>query len=408
MIVNMSGNEILKTADPEMKRLVVMAENIASSRATVLITGESGTGKEVLAKLIHEKSPRSLKRLVAVNCAAIPAELLESELFGFEKGAFTGAIASKPGKFEIANDSTFLLDEISELPLLLQAKLLRVIQEGEVERLGSKAPTRVNVRLIATSNRDIPQMIKEGKFREDLYYRLNVVPLHVAPLRKRPRDIELLARFFTEVSSHINGKAPKSLSEEALLKMKQWNWPGNVRELENVIERSVILSAHPVLQPDDILIAGFEVKAPEWDLSPGMTISEAERRRKTLADLFDKTTRALGASVKLRQTRNNVISSNIANAETPGFQAKKMDFEDALARALDNDGTTDVTQNAIGRVGAEIYENPDAAMNNDGNTVDMDKEMSSLAENSIMYKAAIQLINKKMAALKYAATDGGR
>jgi flagellar basal-body rod protein FlgB len=127
-----------------------------------------------------------------------------------------------------------------------------------------------------------------------------------------------------------------------------------------------------------------------------------------LADLFDKTTRALGASVKLRQTRNNVISSNIANAETPGFQAKKMDFEDALARALDNDGTTDVTQNAIGRVGAEIYENPDAAMNNDGNTVDMDKEMSSLAENSIMYKAAIQLINKKMAALKYAATDGGR
>jgi transcriptional regulator with PAS, ATPase and Fis domain len=317
MIVNMSGNEILKTADPEMKRLVVMAENIASSRATVLITGESGTGKEVLAKLIHEKSPRSLKRLVAVNCAAIPAELLESELFGFEKGAFTGAIASKPGKFEIANDSTFLLDEISELPLLLQAKLLRVIQEGEVERLGSKAPTRVNVRLIATSNRDIPQMIKEGKFREDLYYRLNVVPLHVAPLRKRPRDIELLARFFTEVSSHINGKAPKSLSEEALLKMKQWNWPGNVRELENVIERSVILSAHPVLQPDDILIAGFEVKAPEWDLSPGMTISEAERRliMKTLEHTLQNRTQAarlLGISI--RTLRNKLHEYGVAPA----------------------------------------------------------------------------------------------
>jgi two-component system response regulator FlrC len=315
MIVNMSGNEILKTADPEMKRLVLMAENIAPSRATVLITGESGTGKEVLAKLIHEKSPRSTKRLVAVNCAAIPGDLLESELFGFEKGAFTGANQSKPGKFEIANESTFLLDEISELPLLLQAKLLRVVQEGEVERLGAKAPVRVNVRLIATSNRDLPQMIKEGKFREDLYYRLNVVPLHVAPLRRRPRDIELLARFFTEVSSHINGKAPKSLSEEALLKMKQWNWPGNVRELENVVERSVILSANPLMSADDILITGFEAKAPEWDLSAGMTISEAERRliMKTLEHTAQNRTQAarlLGISI--RTLRNKLHEYGVA------------------------------------------------------------------------------------------------
>ncbi len=310
-------NEILKTADPEMKRLVVMAENIAASRATVLITGESGTGKEVLAKLIHEKSPRSTKRLIAVNCAAIPAELLESELFGYEKGAFTGAVTSKPGKFELANDSTFLLDEISELPLLLQAKLLRVIQEGEVERLGAKAPVRVNVRLIATSNRDLPQMIREGKFREDLYYRLNVVPLHVAPLRKRPKDIDLLARFFTEVSSHLNGKAPKSLSEEAILKMKQWNWPGNVRELENVIERSVILSPQPVLSADDILIAGFEAKAPEWDLSPGLTIAEAERRliMKTLEHTAQNRTQAarlLGISI--RTLRNKLHEYGVAPA----------------------------------------------------------------------------------------------
>ncbi len=302
MIVNMSGSDLLKTADPEMKRLVLMAENIAASRATVLITGESGSGKDVVAKLIHERSPRASRRLVVMNCAAIPSELLEGELFA---------------KFELANDSTFLLDEISELPLQLQAKLLRVIQEGEVERLGAKAPVRINVRLIATTSRDLPALIKQGLFREDLYYRLNVVPLNVAPLRKRPRDIDLLSRFFTEVSSHINGKAPKTLSEEAILKMKQWNWPGNVRELENVIERSVILSQNPILTPDDILIAGFVPKAPEWDLSPGMTISEAERRliMKTLEHTAQNRTQAarlLGISI--RTLRNKLHEYGVAPA----------------------------------------------------------------------------------------------
>ncbi len=302
MIVNMSGNDLLKTADPEMKRLVLMAENIAASRATVLITGESGSGKDVLAKLIHERSPRSSRRLIAVNCATISADLLESELFG---------------KLELANDSTFLLDEVSELPLSLQAKLLRVIQDGELEREGAKVPIRINIRLIATSNRDLPQLIKDGRFREDLYYRLNVVPLHVAPLRKRPKDIELLARFFTEVSSHINGKAPKALSEEAILKMKQWNWPGNVRELENVIERSVILSPMPILMANDILIAGFEPKAPEWDLSPGMTISEAERRliMKTLEHTAQNRTQAarlLGISI--RTLRNKLHEYGVASS----------------------------------------------------------------------------------------------
>ncbi len=315
MIVNMSGNDLLKTADAEMKRLVLMAENIAASRATVLITGESGTGKDVLAKLIHERSPRASRRLISVNCAAIPADLLEGELFGYEKGALAGAVQSKPGKFELANDSTFLLDEISELPVLLQAKLLRVIQDGEVERLGGKTPVRVNVRLIATSNRDLREIMREGRFREDLYYRLNVVPLHVAPLRKRPKDIELLARFFTEVSSHLNGQVPKALSEEAILKMKQWNWPGNVRELENVIERSVILSSTPLLMANDILIAGFEPKAPEWDLSPGMTISEAERRliMKTLEHTAQNRTQAarlLGISI--RTLRNKLHEYGVA------------------------------------------------------------------------------------------------
>lgn len=300
--------ETFKTADPEMKRLVIMAENVAASRATVLIAGESGTGKDILARLVHEKSPRASKRLVVVNCAAIPADLLETELFGDQ---------TKPGKFELASDSTILLDEISEIPLLLQAKLLRLIQDGEMERLGAKSPLKINVRIVATTNRDLPQMIREGKFREDLYYRLNVVPFNVPSLRKRPKDIELLARFFTEVSSHLNGKAPKALAEEALLKMKQWNWPGNVRELENVIERSVLMSTAPVLGADDILISGFEPKAPEWDLPAGITISEAERRliMKTLEHTAQNRTQAarlLGISI--RTLRNKLHEYGVAPA----------------------------------------------------------------------------------------------
>lgn len=300
--------ETFKTADPEMKRLVITAENVAASRATVLIAGESGTGKDLLARLIHDKSPRSSKRFVVVNCAAIPLDTLEAELFGDQ---------SKPGKFELANDSTIHIDEISELPLVLQAKLLRLIQDGEIERIGAKSATKVNVRIVATTSRDLPQLIREGKFREDLYYRLNVVPFNVPALRKRPKDIELLARFFTEVSSHLNGKAPKALAEEALLKMKQWNWPGNVRELENVIERSVLMSTSASLGADDILIQGFEPKAPEWDLPAGITISEAERRliMKTLEHTAQNRTQAarlLGISI--RTLRNKLHEYGVAPA----------------------------------------------------------------------------------------------
>jgi transcriptional regulator with GAF, ATPase, and Fis domain len=183
-----------------MRKVYEIAENVATSRAAVLINGESGTGKELLARFIHAKSPRALRRFVAVNCAAVPEGLLESELFGFEKGAFTGADQRKIGKFELANDSTFLLDEISEMPLALQAKLLRVLQEGEIERLGASQPVKVNVRIIATANRDLEAMVKAGTFREDLYYRLNVIPLSVPALRSRPSDIEYLARHFVDTS----------------------------------------------------------------------------------------------------------------------------------------------------------------------------------------------------------------
>lgn len=317
--------DLLKTADPEMQKILRLAENVASSRATVLICGESGTGKEVLARFIHSKSPRSQRRLVAVNCAAIPSELLESELFGFEKGAFTGAAQAKPGKFEIANESSFLLDEISEMPLLLQAKLLRVIQEGEIERLGAKSPTKVNVRLIATTNRDLAEMVRAGQFREDLYYRLNVIPLSVPPLRSRPRDIDLLARFFVEVSAHLNGKAPKRLSDGALTKLKQWHWPGNVRELENVIERSVLTSMADEIIADEVSINGFDAATATREdgatFSPGMTISEAERRliMKTLEYTNQNRTRAaqmLGISI--RTLRNKLHEYGVMGEQREG------------------------------------------------------------------------------------------
>lgn len=330
----MSGNifkaenqrEFLRTADPEMKRLLQLAENVAASRATVLICGESGTGKEVIARFIHAKSPRSGKRFVAVNCAAIPGELLESELFGFERGAFTGATQAKPGKFEIANEGTFLLDEISEMPLLLQAKLLRVIQEGEVERLGAKAPLKVNVRLIATTNRDLQAMVREGRFREDLFYRLNVIPLRVPALRARPDDIRLLAQFFVEVSSHLNNKKPKELDGAAMDKLLGWRWPGNVRELENVIERAVLLAGGDRISGGEIAISGWDeaflpqapaVEGGQGEFKPGLTIAEAERRliMKTLEyTKQNRTQAALMLGISIRTLRNKLHEYGVARA----------------------------------------------------------------------------------------------
>lgn len=318
--VRMESGKLI-SADPEMQRLVQIAENIAPSRATILISGESGTGKEVLAKLIHAKSSRAQRKFVAVNCAAIPSELLESELFGFDKGAFTGANQTKQGKFELAHDGTFLLDEISELPLLLQAKLLRVIQEGEVERLGAKAPSKINVRLIATTNRALDAMVRDGAFREDLYYRLNVIPLAVPPLRERPKDIEHLAKHFVDRSAQRNCLRVRTLSEHAITKLKQWSWPGNVRELENVIERSVLLCKSDFLTADEILIAGFcPQPGQKSQLVPGMTISEAERRliMSTLEHTSQNRTRAaelLGISI--RTLRNKLHEYGVTREPAP-------------------------------------------------------------------------------------------
>ncbi|MDR2105429.1 MAG: sigma-54 dependent transcriptional regulator [Deferribacteraceae bacterium] len=244
-----------------MAHLFSIAREVAQSDATVLITGESGTGKEVLARFIHENSKRSTANFVAVNCAAIPDTLLESELFGYEKGAFTGASGRKLGKFETAAGGVLLLDELGEIPLHLQPKLLRVIQEKEVERLGGEKPKKVDVRILATTNRDLKEMVEEGSFRQDLYYRLNVISLELPPLRQRKEDLPELVNFFVERYSEINHRPKKPVSKDALKALSDFNWPGNVRELEHTIERAVVLSKGRQIEEGDLFLHGITVKS---------------------------------------------------------------------------------------------------------------------------------------------------
>ncbi len=229
------------TVSPVMQQLLKKAKSVAKSKASVLIQGESGTGKELLARYIHKESDRACGPFVAVNCAALPETLLESELFGHEKGAFSGAISRRLGKFELANHGTILLDEITEMQPSLQAKLLRVLQESEIDRLGGQTPIPIDVRVIATTNRDIKQVVSEGNFREDLYFRLNVIPLRIPPLRARVEDIEVLAKYFC---SYFCKQYSRNLdfAPGVVETLKTWAWPGNVRELRNVIERGVLLA----------------------------------------------------------------------------------------------------------------------------------------------------------------------
>ena len=226
---------------------------MAPTNATILILGETGTGKELIAAAIHSMSPRKERPLFTVNCAALPANLIESELFGREKGAFTGADSRRIGRFEVANGSTLCLDEIGELPLELQAKLLRVIQHHEFERLGSSQTIKIDVRIVATTNRDLEEEVRQGRFRQDLFYRLNVFPITVPPLRQRKDDIPLMVKSFIERYSRKLGKQITSISKETMKTLQDYPWPGNVRELESIIERAVILSPGPGLQLVDKL-----------------------------------------------------------------------------------------------------------------------------------------------------------
>jgi two-component system response regulator FlrC len=307
------------TQDPGMVRLLSTVEGVAASQATVLINGESGTGKELLARFIHSRSPRAHRPFIAVNCAALPDGLLESELFGHERGAFTGAIMKKLGKFEMAHTGTLLLDEISEMNMGLQAKLLRVIQEREVDRVGGREPVSVNIRVIAMTNRSLYHEVEQGRFREDLYYRLNVFPVTVPPLRERPADIPLLARHFVAVAAARNSLPLPTVSAAAYAMLQARRWKGNVRELENIMERAVLLAGNEPILPAHLLPEsggqpGSPTPVPSVPLPSGNgSLWEMERELifQTLARVRENRTHAakeLGISIrtlrnKLREYR---------------------------------------------------------------------------------------------------------
>jgi len=250
MLKEGGGKEMIVGRSEVMRQTLETARQVAQSRATVLLTGESGTGKEVFANAIHRWSDRAGKPLIKLSCAAIPETLLEAELFGYEKGAFTGAVNRRRGRFEAAHGGTLFLDEVGEMPLTVQVKLLRVIQEGVFERLGSNVPIEVNVRLMGATNADLEQMVSEGTFREDLYYRLNVINIEVPPLRARTGDVELLASEFLKRSNEVNNKDLAGFTPAAAEALERYSWPGNVRELENCVERSAVLSRGDLIDVD--------------------------------------------------------------------------------------------------------------------------------------------------------------
>lgn len=332
--------------DPAMAKVLQMADKVAPSDASVLITGESGTGKELMARHIHRKSKRSSEQFIAVNCAAIPENLLESELFGHEKGSFTGAMARRIGKFEEADGGTLLLDEISEMHPRLQAKLLRAIQEREIDRVGGSQPIKVNVRILATSNRHLEQEVKSGNFREDLFFRLNVVNIVVPSLRDRPDDIPVLAEHFSKKYAEANGVAECAISENAMTLLQRHTWRGNVRELENTMHRAVLLATDNLIEPESILLTsqmtddretvdpGAITAAPEATGQTdrpaadagnlvGQTVAEVERSLilDTLKHTFGNRTHAaniLGISIRTLRNKLKQYSQDGVSVPPPG------------------------------------------------------------------------------------------
>jgi two-component system NtrC family response regulator len=260
---------------PEMRAVIQTVKKVGPSAAAILITGESGTGKELIARLVHHLSARRPQPFVTINCGAIPENLLESELFGYEKGAFTGATAQRKGKFEHGNHGTIFLDEIGELPASLQVKLLRFLQNHVIERVGGSAPIALDVRILAATNRDLEQAVAQGRFREDLYYRLNVIHIHAPPLRARGEDLNLLAQHFLKKFSAEHGKSARGFSPQALALMRAYHWPGNVRELENKIRKAVLLAQHHVILPEDLELAA-STKSRRTSLRASLAALERE------------------------------------------------------------------------------------------------------------------------------------
>lgn len=305
-----SGQTKVVTQDPKSLNILRLAKKIAPSRATVLIQGESGTGKEVLASFIHRHSGKAERPYVAINCASLPDGLAESELFGHEKGSFTGATNKKIGKFELANHGTIVLDEISEMPMPIQAKLLRAIQERVIDRVGGGKPIQIDVRIIAISNEDLRKAVNKGKFREDLFYRVNVIPFTIPPLRERKGDIPLLVQHFLEKYSSLNGRGMATISDDALSVLIGLEWKGNVRELENTIERATLLTEHETILPEHLFLedAANDKRKP-IQIRSGMTVREMEKELifKTLQEVNDNRTHAADMlGVSIRTLRNKL------------------------------------------------------------------------------------------------------
>jgi len=280
--------ESFVAASTAMRRVLELVDVVSASDSAVLIQGESGTGKELVARAIHFRGARATRPFLAVNCAALPEALLESELFGYAKGAFTGATADRKGLFEEAEGGTLLLDEIGDMSVLLQAKLLRVLQEGEIRRVGSSSIKRVDVRILASTNRKVADLIREGKFREDLYYRLNVIPIVIPPLRERKEDIIPLCRHFLDVYGRKLGRPPQTLDSQAIEMILAQSWPGNTRELENVIERAVTLSASPVITAEEFKTIFNLGGAYSTTTAPAQTEPPRTGERETILRALDE------------------------------------------------------------------------------------------------------------------------